>query len=136
MDEFPELKQILKIQSELSNHLNKFLSSFDFGDLIDQFIIFIISVDDDELVNKKFANSHNKLSKYKNPFTKETVRLLSISVEIPHTVFKNASQKNIKTIICEVIPNQIPKRPKRLPKGFDFDNFSRHISNTISSYIE
>ena len=136
MDEFPELKHILKIQSGLSSHLNKFLSSFDFGDSIDQFMIVIVSVDDDALVNQRFASAHNKLAKYKNPFTKETVRLLSIPVEIPHMIFKNANQKNIKSIICEAVLNQILKRPKRLPKGFDFNIFSRHISNTISSYIE
>ncbi len=125
---------LFTVMSTLQEWLNAALSDGDFGDGIEQFTFIIVSVVDDISENEKWAKTHNRLGRYKDHFTSELVRYISISVELSPSSIASTELNNLYYLVSNAITNRLLSRPKRLPKNFDFTRCANAITATLAVY--
>jgi hypothetical protein len=125
-----------EVTVRVEDWLNASLGDGNFGDSVDQFTIVAISVDDNAEENLRWAKTHNKTGKYKNPFTGEHVRFISSAVLLaPSTVIPKAPAA-LLSYFCASTIERLESRPERVPKGFDYERCRAAVSKALKVYVE
>ena len=125
---------IRDVTVKLEDWLNAALSDVGFGGHLDQFTVLVVSVDDEVAKNERWARQ-NGLGQCRNPFTGESYRNLSVSVAISPSRFTYTNLKNAIGIVSLALTQKIGERPKRLPKGFEYERFTRVLTAALSAYV-
>ena len=120
----------------MEDWLNASLSDGNFGEEVDQFIVVVIAVDNDPEENSRWAKSHDKTGKYKNPFTGEGVRFISSAIVLPPSKVQELGQESILSFLCAATIRRLALRPKRVPKGFDYERCSKAVSLALQVYAQ
>ena len=120
----------------MEDWLNASLSDGNFGEEVDQFIVVVIAVDSDPEENSRWAKSHDKTGKYKNPFTGEGVRFISSAIVLPPSKVQELGQESILSFLCAATIRRLALRPKRVPKGFDYERCSKAVSLALQVYAQ
>lgn len=124
------------ITVRLEDTLNNLLSDGDFGEVIDQLTLVVVSVDDNEVENSKFIKGHHRSGSYKDFVTAQTKRYLSIGIPIPPSQLINVDeQKGLRTV-SKLLCSQLAVRPPRLPRGLDFPRLSSAVRATLQIYAD
>ena len=120
----------------MEDWLNASLNDGKFGDGVDQFVVVVIAVDSDPEENLRWAKSHDKTGKYKNPFTGEGVRYISSAVVLPPSKVKELGEESILSFLCAATICRLASRPKRVPKGFDYERCAKAVSLALQVYVQ
>jgi hypothetical protein len=125
-----------EITVKFEDWLNAALGDSEFGEGVDQFTIIFISVDDQKDQNTRWASAHNKLGKYKDRFSGESVRYLSVAVEILPSEILGKSPLEYFSCAAVAAINCLKIRHKRIPKGFDYLRCATSISKALDVYAK
>ncbi len=120
---------------KLRELLNAAMSDGDFGGHLDQVTMVIVSVDDEPEQNERWAKSHRGLGRPKNPFTAETYTELSFAVTISPSKFDGTNLEKALRVASSAFVQTILKRPKRVPKGFDYERFAKGLGAALNVYV-
>lgn len=120
---------------KLQEWLNAAMSAGDFGGHLDQVTMVIVSVEDEPAQNERWAKSHRGLGRPKNPFTGETYTELSFAVAIPPSKFDGANMEKALRVDSSAFMQSSLERPKRVPKGFDYERFATGLGAALSVYV-
>ena len=120
----------------MEDWLNASLGDGNFGDGVDQFVVVAVAVDDDPEENCRWAKSHDKSGKYKNPVSGEGVRYISSAVLLPPSKVQELGQQSILPFLCAATIRRLASRPKRVPKGFDYERCSKAVSLALQAYVQ
>jgi hypothetical protein len=120
---------------KLREWLNASMSDGDFGGHLDQVTMVIVSVEDEPEQNERWAKSHRGLGRPKNPFTGETYTELSFAVAIPPSKFDGADLEKALRVASSAAIQTVLDRPKRVPKGFDYERFAKGLSAALNVYV-
>jgi len=121
---------------KMEDWLNAALGDGDFGTSVEQLVIVVVCVDDDPEENSRFAAKHNKTGRYKHLLTGESVSYISFAVQLAPVVVLPLSLPSLLSRISESAIHQLSVRPKRIPKGFDYDRCSEAVSKTLAVFVE
>lgn len=120
----------------MEDWLNASLSDGKFGDSVEQFIVVAIAVDNDSQENLRWAKSHDKAGRYKNPITGEGVRYISSAVVLPPSKVQELGQESTLSFLCAATIRRLALRPKRVPKGFDYERCAKAVSLALQVYVQ
>ena len=119
---------------KLEDWLNAALADGDFGGGLDQFTFFVVSAYDEPDVNEHWAEVRNKLGSFKDSASGQSVRSLSMAVAIPPADIMALSLGEAMQLVCARLRAKLAVRPKRMPKGFEYERCATAISAALSSY--
>ena len=102
-----------------------------FGDGLDQVVFIVVATEEDPGENAARAAIYDKLGKYTDPIDSRSVRRLSFGLSIPYNTAVSLSLQSTKEEIARLILQKIASRPKRLPKGFDYQHLSISIQAAV-----
>ena len=125
-----------EITVKFEDWLNAVLGDGDLGEGLEQFTIVFISVDDQKNQNSRLASAHNKLGRYKDRFSGESVRYLSVAVEIVPPEILGKSLPNFFSYAALAAIECLSIRPKRGPKDFNYLRCAASISTALNVYAK
>jgi hypothetical protein len=123
-----------EVALKFQDWLGAALSDGEFGGRLDQVTMFIVSVDDDVGENARWTRPRNGLGRVKNPFTGETFSNLSLAVAIPPSKFAQTTLKEALAVASSAFSERILERPRRVPKGFEYERFAKGLSTALGAY--
>jgi hypothetical protein len=120
---------------KLEHWLNAAVADGDFGKGLDQFTFFVVSAFDELDTNEQWAEARNKLGSFKNPSSGESMRTLSVAVPVPPADMMALSLEEAIQLVCTLLRAKIAVRPKRVPKGFEYERCAAAISAALTAYV-
>jgi len=118
----------------LENWFTASLADGDFGDQIDQICFVVVATEEDPGQNQARASAFDKLGRYKDLYDGGLVRHLSFGLSIPYNIAVALSPEQATKLVAEHILQKVSTRPKRLPKGFDFNKLTGAVHASISVF--
>jgi hypothetical protein len=103
------------------------LSDGSFGEGIDQVSFVVVSLDEDAQANAVQAAGFDKLGRYIDPIHSRLVRYLSYGLSLPYKQALPLSVPEAVVTIGGLIQAKADIRPKRLPKGYDYQRLSESL---------
>ena len=126
---------VAAVTTKLEDWLNAALSEGDFGPGLDQFTVFVVSTFDDVAQNERWASARDKLGRLKHPVSGQTLRYLSVGLSIPPARLLPADLKKGLSITCRTLREKLNARPRRIPKGFQYERFAAAVSAALGTFI-
>jgi hypothetical protein len=120
---------------KLEDWLNAALADGEFGNGLDQFTFFVVSAFEERDTNELWAEARNKLGSIKDPVSGKSVRILSIAVAIPPVDMMGLSLAGAMQLVCTLLRAKVAVRPKRVPRGFEYERCAAAISAALSPYV-
>ena len=111
------------------------LGSGSFGHGLDQVIFIVVATEDDAEENAARAKKFDKLGKYTSVTDSLPVRHLSFGLSLPYNIAASLSPEHATEAIAALVFQKVSARPKRLPKGFDFNRLSSSIQAAVKVFI-
>jgi hypothetical protein len=105
-----------------------------FGAGIDQLTIIVISVSSDTDENARVCRGYDKVSKHRHPFSGEQVRSIGFAVPIDPDALVTMMGRDLTEMICTTVIDKLDQPYPRLPRGFDYALFARHLREAIADY--
>lgn len=119
----------------LQDWLNATLEDGEFGLGLEKFTFIVVSVFDEPEENERWAKAHRKLGSFTHQATGERVRDLCAAAAIPPQLFGSQQLVENLEIICRAMRAEITQRPKRLPKGFEYERFAAAVNAALEVYV-
>jgi hypothetical protein len=132
----PELSShFLCFTSELQNFLSQELESFDVGIGVDVFMAVFVAVDDDPVVNEKFARQHDKSTRFKG-LDGNWVRDIEVAIELRPADVHNVlgSKSKFEKLLLDALAARLELPIKRSPKDFRLDEFLKRMGNALTKF--
>ena len=117
--------RVSEATAHIEDWLNASLSDGDFGRAPEQFAIFVVAVDDDLEENERWALPRDSLGR----------TCLSRGVAISPARFEAGSVGEWAGVIASAIREKLATRPKRVPKGFEYERCAAAVSAALSAYV-
>ena len=102
-----------------------------FGSGLDQVCFFVVATEDDPEENAARAEKFDKLGKYTGTIDSLPVCHLSFGLSIPYNIAVSLAPEHAAETIAALVFQKVSARPKRLPKGFDFNRLSNSIQAAV-----
>ena len=118
----------------MEDWLTASLSDGSYGDGLEQVCFVVVATEEDHDLNLLRAAGFDKLGRYTNPLTSLPVRYLSFGLSIPYATALSLSAEQATESIAQLISQKAAKRPKRLPKGFDYGKLSAAIQAATKAF--
>ena len=123
--------------TEAMNWLNSVLEPAlldrSFGEGVEQFMVVAVGVHEDPSKDEEIVRSNTLCTRYKDPFTKKTVKLLSIALPIGYKRLRAFAPEHLRRFIVESLLEALEKMDVRTPKKFEYGNFVSHVRNALST---
>ena len=113
--------------SRVEDWLVASLADGKFGEAIDQISFVVVALDDDAQENAARASGFDKLGRYTDPISRRLVRYLSYGLSLPYGQALPTSASQVVAVIAGLIQTKVGIRPKRLPKGYDYQRLSESL---------
>lgn len=110
------------------------MSDVEFGGELDQITVFVVSAFGELSENERWAAARDKLS-FKAPLTGQSCKVLSIGVPIPPAHFCATDVEKGLKIVALALRERLRSRPKRVPKGFEYERCASAISAALAAYL-
>lgn len=110
----------------LEDRLNEWFAGKAFGAGVDQFSIFVISLDSNGELNHRFALVHEKGGRYKEPFSEASIRYISMAVPLNCEEVISLDVKAIQREVCGAVERRFSDKTVKVPRGFHVDDFMRN----------
>ena len=118
--------QLCDVTNRLEDLLNATVADGVFGGEPDVFMLTVVAVDDDESENLR-QTPRDKLA-LDNSY-------LSLAVSMSPSVIAAADYPDELRMVSMQLREKLSGRPKRLPKGFDFERCSSSVSAALGVYV-
>jgi len=105
-----------------------------FGGGIDQLFIIIVSMSSDVDENAKVCKGYNKVSRARHPVNGELIRSIGFAVPIDPDTLVTMTSRDLAGMICTTVAEKLTRRYPRLPKDFDYGQFTLHLGKAIMDY--
>jgi hypothetical protein len=125
---------VRSITTEMENTLSKLFKELSFGGGIDQLTMVIISASSDDAENNRLCKGYNKIGRLRNPVTKQAIKSIGLAIPINSEILEGISRPELRKIMCASILNRIANPDLRIPKDFDYERFSQHLSAAIATF--
>src|SRR6267378_45404 len=116
----------------LNSVLEPALVDRSFGDGVEQFLVIAVAVYEDQSKDDEIVGSNTLWTKYKDPFTKKTVKVLSVALPIGLNRLQAFESAHLRRFIVETLLRALETMNVRMPKKFQFDAFASHIRSVLS----
>lgn len=121
---FPIINPVLR---NIESKLNVVFVNNEYA--LDQFIVVVVAVDSSDIINLNFCKGHNSSGKYKDPFTMELIRFMSIALPFNPDILSIKSKENLNLTITNAFLERLSNIDIRVPKGFDLNDFRARCAN-------
>jgi len=132
----PELSNhFLNFTSELQKYLSQRLEPFDAGIGIDMFMAVFVVVDDDPVVNEKFARRHDQCARFKGldgNWVKDIEVAVSLRPADVHDVLP--SKTKFERLLLDAFVARLERPVKKVPKEFRLEEFLQRMSNALAEF--
>ena len=105
-----------------------------FGGNIGQITVVLVSSFDDES-NERHVSTLQGKSSYRDYFTKEKIISLNFAVALAQEEICELTDDEILRLACDRLLENVEKKEIRIPKGFDYGEFSKSIKTEISHVL-
>lgn len=119
---------------QLEDWLNAALPDGEFGPGLDQLTMFVVSVYDEAVENERWAEPRNRLGGFTDPITGKKCRNLSLAVSIAPAELLALDFEPAMRTIGAALQRKVLERPKRVPKGFEYERWARAASAVLGVY--
>ena len=119
----------------LEDWLAASLADGPFGDGIDQVCFVVVASEEDADKNLIRSLALDKLGRYSDLRTSLPVRYLSFGLSLPYDTAVSLSAEQATEAIAQLILEKAAKRPKRLPKGYDYGRLSESIQAAAKAFV-
>lgn len=123
------------VTTRLEDWLNASLSDGEFGGDLEQFTVFVVSAFDEAGENERWAAARDKLGSHKSPITGQSVKTLSVGLSIPPAELGAVDLQKGLNIVALALREKLRSRPKRVPKGFEYERCASAISAALAAYV-
>lgn len=132
----PELSNhFLNFTSELQGFLSQKLESFDAGIGIDMFMAVFVAVDDDPVVNEKFARRHDQSARFKG-LDGSWVRDIEVAVSLRpadvHDVLRSTTE--FERLLLDAFVARLERPIKKTPKEFRLEEFLQIMRDALAEF--
>ena len=118
--------KLCDVTNRLEDLLNATVADGEFGAEPDVFMLTVVAVDDDESENLRHT-PRDKLARDNS--------YLSLAASMSPSVIASADFPDALKMVSMQIREKLLMRPKRLPKGFDFERCSASVSAALGAYV-
>jgi hypothetical protein len=126
---------VTDVATRLEDWLNASVSDGEFGGKLDQFTVFVVCAFDEASENERWAATRDTLGSYKDPFTGQLVKALSIGLPVPPVQLSAVNLEKGLNVVALALREKLRSRPKRVPKGFEYERFAAAASASLAVYV-
>jgi hypothetical protein len=94
----------------------------------------IVSASSEDAENNRLCKGYDKIGRISNPFTKQSIKSIGLAVPINADVLVEIGRIELRNIICAAALQKIANPVLRIPKDFDYEKFSHHLSAAIAGF--
>lgn len=122
------------ITVEMEDALSKLFKGLSFGAGIDQLTVVIVSVSSEDSENDRISEGYNKIRRLRHPVTHEQIKSIGLGIPFNYNVVSEMSRSDLRKVICCSVLRKIAKPDIKIPRGFNYEEFSERISAAITTY--
>ena len=118
----------------LENWLNTSLVGATFGSNLDQVSFMVQSIEEDHEKSAIQAAAWDKLATYKHMILATPFRVLSFGISLPYDIAASLTEDQARSEIARLISGKIANRPKRVPKGLNYQKLSDSVQASMQVF--
>lgn len=125
---------IRSVTADLEKALSGLFKDLSFGAGVDQLTIVVISVSSEDSENDKLCRGYNKIGRLQNPVTKKSTKSIGVAIPLNSCVISKISRSELRKLLCESVLHKVANPDLRVPKDFDYKEFSERLSTAIAIF--
>jgi len=126
-------ERVNAVTTRIEDWLNSALGDGDFGGHLDQVTFVVVAVDDDPGENAKFGG--DRLVTLRSPISGDRTRNLRFSLLASPSEVLALSEPALFAKVAELAIDKLARRPKRLPRGFDYSRCATATRAAFGAYV-
>ncbi|HYE71114.1 MAG TPA: hypothetical protein VD932_06295 [Aquabacterium sp.] len=112
-------EQVNSVAIALEDRLRPALASKNYGGGVEQFVVFIVSVDAHPLENERYCIANNRAGRYKDMMTGRMVSFVGIAVPVNPEAVRGSSSEGLDRHLHDLLLKELGSPAYAMPKAFD-----------------
>lgn len=118
----------------LEDTFQSVFSGLDFGGNVREFIVAIVAVEEDPDANNKFCAPSNKVGRYKDWRTHESVKFISIALSFDPVRIERMTKVQVVKDFCNALIIRLENIGVKIPSGFKYLEFVSKLRVTLETF--
>lgn len=110
---------INSVTTALEDRLRPVIEPREYGEGIQQFAVFFVSVDSDPLENERYCVANNRASRYKDLLTGQMVKFVGIAIPIDPETILGSPRAELPKLLEGLLLHELASPACAVPKKFD-----------------
>lgn len=110
---------INSVTTALEDRLRPVIEPREYGDGIQQFAVFFVSVDSDPLENERYCVANNRASRYKDLLTGQMVKFVGIAIPIDPETILGSPRAELPKLLEGLLMHELASPAYAMPKKFE-----------------